>query len=290
MCVAGVCTLGGGGDPDAGTDGTVEPAADFDKDTIPDDKDNCRDKANTDQADEDKDGRGDVCDLCPQIAGEPATDTDGDGIGDACDPHPTVKDLVWRFETFRGGLPAVGARTGHWTFVQERGSVQTSSPGTMGTDGEWLDTPFMSRIVPPDNFSVTATITIQQLVTNNSGDHSAGVEVFDANALNMNGAGVRCGLEHFDGSGLTLFVVDDINPNGDMDTSYSWAVNTQYRITLTRQGSLYTCKVFGPNGPTDTATVSRNSQVLPRNTDDSVDIWAFGSSAEFGSVQIVGPP
>jgi hypothetical protein len=113
--------------------------------------------------------------------------------------------VIWLFEGFRGGLPAAWGKTAHWSTVQGQDSVQTSSPGNNANDAEWLDTPFMSRVVPPDNFSVTATITIQQVVSNTTGDHSAGVEIFDANALNMIGAGVRCGLEHFDGQGPTLF-------------------------------------------------------------------------------------
>lgn len=303
MCIGGVCTFGGGAEPDGGgagpdsggaepdggIDGAVQPAADRDVDTVADDNDNCPDKANTDQADEDNDRRGDVCDLCPQIAGEAATDSDGDGIGDACDPHPTTRDVVWLFEGFHGGLPATWGKTAHWTFAGD--SVQTSSPGNnYNTDPEWLDTPFTSRVVPPDNFSMAATVTIQQVVTNSTGDHSAGLEIFDANAFNMNGAGVRCGLEHFDGQGPTLFLVDDFTNGLNQSTSYSWDVNVQYRLTLLRQGSLYTCTVFGPNGASDTKSVSGNSQVVPRNTDNSVDIWAFGASAQYGSVQIAGPP
>jgi hypothetical protein len=85
-------------------------------------------------------------------------------------------------------------------------------------------------------------------------------------------------------------MVDDFNNGLQRSTSYSWDVNIQYRISLMRQGSQYTCTVYGPNGATDTKSLNGNSQVVPRNTDDSVDIWAFGTSAQYGSVQIAGPP
>jgi len=290
MCINGSCTssaspVDGGGGSDTGV-----AIIDKDVDGVADDKDNCLDKKNADQADEDGDHLGDACDLCPQISGAPATDSDGDGIGDTCDPRPTVRDTVWLYEGFRSGLPAAWAKTAHWMWMSATGSVQTTSPGNARTDGEWLDTPFVTAMTPPDNFRVTVMVAVQQLGMGADGDHSAGVEVFDANALPPLGAGVRCGLDQFSSSGTTLFLLDDFNNGVDKLTPYSWTINTQYRLIMTRQGSTYTCTVFGPNGPNDTKSLSGSSQVVPRNIDDSVDIWAFGSTAQFGSVQIVGPP
>jgi len=78
-------------------------------------------------------------------------------------------------------------------------------------------------------------------------------------------------------------LIDDFTNGLNQSTSYGWDVNVQYRITLMRQGSLYTCTVFGPNGTGDTKSLSGNSQVVPRNTDNSIDIWAFGTSATASS-------
>lgn len=287
-CINGFCTTGGTLPPDM-----MVVGMDKDHDGIPDTQDNCPDVANnsaTDmQSNEDGDMFGDACDLCPQIADSTNADADGDKIGDACDPHPGIRDAVLLYEGFHAGLPASWGKSSHWTAAQD--SVQVTSTGNNGDDGEYLDTPFASVLNPPDNFKISATLKVVAPVINNTGDHSAGVEAFDVKALNNNGAGVRCGLEHFDGAGPILFLIDDLsNPHLDKEIAYAWDVNIQYRITLDRQGSMYTCKVFGPNGATDTASVNGNSAVIPRNSDDSVDVWAFGTTAQFGSVEIFGMP
>jgi predicted extracellular nuclease len=102
-------------------DGTVLfVMSDFDADAVPDDQDNCRLDANSDQADtdgdhignacdadDDNDGLPDVADNCPLLSSPDQRDTDQDGIGDACDPFtgpPTNKDQCkdggWlRFDT-----------------------------------------------------------------------------------------------------------------------------------------------------------------------------------------------
>lgn len=58
---------------------------DADKDTWPDDTDNCPLIANKDQIDTDKDKIGDVCDNCPANPNNDQKDTDQDSKGDACD-------------------------------------------------------------------------------------------------------------------------------------------------------------------------------------------------------------
>jgi parallel beta-helix repeat protein len=47
-------------------------------------RDNCPEKANSDQADRDGDGFGDGCDVCPAAFDPPQIDRDRDGVGDSC--------------------------------------------------------------------------------------------------------------------------------------------------------------------------------------------------------------
>jgi hypothetical protein len=56
---------------------------------------------------------------------------------------------------------------------------------------------------------------------------------------------------------------------------------------MTRKGSTYTCSVVGPAGAQQSA--SGNSNLVPRN-DTGLDVWAFGMTAVFNSLQIIGPP
>ncbi len=69
-------------------------------------------------------------------------------------------------------------------------------------------------------------------------------------------------------------------------TPFAWTTNTEYRITLMRHGSTYACSAVGPDG---TQTVSGTSAVVPQDG-NSVDIWAYGAIAQYGSVQIIGTP
>jgi hypothetical protein len=66
-------------------DGNPPGVTDSDGDGIPDDGDNCPNKANADQANNDSDDLGDVCDNCPFTANPGQEDGDQDGAGDACD-------------------------------------------------------------------------------------------------------------------------------------------------------------------------------------------------------------
>ena len=72
--------------PDA--NGCGDRVLDTDLDGIPDEFDNCPDKANPDQADSDGDDVGDDCDNCPDIANTSQSNSDNDDFGDACEPDP----------------------------------------------------------------------------------------------------------------------------------------------------------------------------------------------------------
>jgi hypothetical protein len=281
-CVAGFCVDPGGegpdgGSPDAGSPDAPPGTVDTDRDGIPDDRDNCPTIANTDQANEDGDPFGDACDLCPQISDDGA-DSDGDHIGDACDPNPGVADTVLLFSGFNAGLPA-WSRSAHWT--GSGGNVVTMSAGNTIADNEFLVAPFTAAGVP-DNFSATTTVMVQTMMGSN-GDHAVGVEIFDSNAQN----GVDCELDQgFVGPNPVLLLKDNTN-NLKKSTAYSWTTGMQYLITLTRHGSTYDCTVTGPGGTS--AKLSGTSNLVPRDG-DTVDIWGFGATAQYGSVEIIGKP
>jgi hypothetical protein len=288
-CVGGFCASPGGQGPDGGSSssGDAPPGTiDTDKDGIPDDQDNCPKVANNDQLDkqlnEDGDAFGDACDLCPQISDNGA-DSDGDHIGDACDPDPGTANSIWLYNGFTSGLPA-WSRSANWT--ASNGNVVAMSAGNTDADWEDLVTQFTSAGIP-DNFQVTMTVTIQAM-TGANGDHSVGIEIWDKNANSMNGAGVDCGLDQDPaGSNMALLLTDDVHTNPLAQAGYPWATGMQYRITMSRHGSTYACSVTGPDGITK--KLSGNSNLVPRDG-NAIDIWAFGATAQYGSVEIIGRP
>jgi len=93
-------TIAKGGTITADIGLSIDPAADFDGDGVPDASDSCAEVANPDQLDSDADGLGDACDLdddgdgiadeddnCPLVANPDQADADGDGVGDLCIPE-----------------------------------------------------------------------------------------------------------------------------------------------------------------------------------------------------------
>lgn len=278
-CVSGTCVIPGAASvpPDASPD-APPGAVDTDRDSIPDDRDNCPMLANLDQANEDGDKFGDVCDLCPQISDNGA-DSDGDKIGDACDPNPGAADTVWLFNGFSAGLPA-WSRSDHWTGAGGN-VVATSGNGT--NDGEYLVTPFTTAATP-DNFSVTMSVTVQTLSGSTSGDHSVGIEIWDSSAMK----GVDCALDQEPAAQNSLLYLADDFKNLGKSVAVTWTPGTQYLITLARHGAAYTCTVTGP-GLAQPATLSGNSNVVPRDG-NAIDIWAYGTTAQYGSVFIAGRP
>ena len=290
-CTAGKCELAIGTLPPDGAlspDGPIiPPASDRDHDGIPDVSDNCPDVANPDQtANEDGDKFGDVCDPCPQISDNAPIDTDHDGIGDACDPNPAAHDTVWLFEGFHKGLPP-WARSVNWTAVGDKLQVIASGNNTnnIPDPSEYFIPPLLPPSGTLDNFGVTATVLVTQMMGNN-GDQSIGVEVYDGATTVQKG--VECELDQDPaGSNSILWLVDGFNSGVNKKAAFAWTTNTEYRITMVRHGSTYTCTVVGPGGTTQ--TTSGTSAVLPRDS-SAVDVWAFGMTAQVGSVQIIGTP
>jgi len=65
---------------------------DGDKDSVPDEEDNCPTVANPEQKDSDQDTVGDLCDNCTQVANADQADGDSDFVGDVCDQCPDQAD------------------------------------------------------------------------------------------------------------------------------------------------------------------------------------------------------
>ena len=107
--------------------------SDFDADGRPDDTDNCRIAANSDQGDADGDGLGDVCDNCPTTPNPDQADADADGVADACAdrcPGTRIPETA----------PASGLKPNHFALMNGDGLFDTvgttSSPYTLqGTAG-----------------------------------------------------------------------------------------------------------------------------------------------------------
>lgn len=275
--IPGAANMPPDGSPDA-PPGTV----DTDRDGIPDDHDNCPMVPNTDQANEDGDAFGDACDPCPQISGTGA-DSDGDKIGDACDPNPAAADTVWLFNGFSTGLPA-WSRSDHW--VSGTGNLAGNVIATAGNgnnDGEFLVAPF-NTAAAPDNFSIAMSVTVT-LNGTASGDHSAGIEIWDSSAMK----GVDCALDQdpSQNENPLVYLADDFK-NLNTSMPVAWTPGTQYLVTLSRHAKVYTCTVTGP-GIAQPITVSGNSNVVPRDG-NAIDIWAYGTIAQYGSVFIAGRP
>jgi hypothetical protein len=119
-----------------------------------------------------------------------------------------------------------------------------------------------------------------QAMTGTDGEHSVTIGIEGGNPQGE----VDCGL-YQKGSDSLLFLTDSAPTPLDEFMPYSWAIKKQYLLTLTRQGSMYTCSVVGPDGA---LTVCGPSNFIPRDG-NAVSIQTFGTTAQYGSVEIVGP-
>jgi hypothetical protein len=86
------------------------------------------------------------------------------------------------------------------------------------------------------------------------------------------------------GADSVAFLGDDLATNNNKFADYAWTTGGQHRLTLTRHGNQCICVVVGPSG---TTTLMRSSNVLPGDG-NTVDLFAFGATAQYGSVQIIG--
>lgn len=262
-------------------DAPVGGGSDRDKDGVPDATDNCPDLANADQSNVDGDATGDVCDVCPQIK-DTGADTDKDGIGDACDPNPALKDSLWLFSAFQT-LPTWSKSAG-WALGT--GGIVATSAGNSQSDYQSLTTQFTPVTTPLDKFAITTVVKVTA-ESGSQGNHDAGFDLYDSS----NSRTVDCALEHSPVNANALLYLEEYNASGQVGNlsktaNYGWVQNMDYRLTMTRQGTTYTCTVVGPDGTMGTLT-GTTSNVVPRDG-TAAALWAFGATAVFHSVAIIG--
>jgi len=267
---ARVCVLVGA-PGDAAVDGNGMTADDPDGDKVPNGTDNCPDLANAEQGDEDGDRVGDACDLCPQLAATTA-DGDGDKIGDTCDPNPGTRDTRWLFEDFRDAPGWPGSNG--WKITSD--AIRVTAAGEPAVNDEYLVLPLNTTGRTYDNYSTTIAITVEQLAS--AGDLDIGIEYIDS----MNDRAISCELTAFNGTRV-LWLSDDLSL--DQHADYAWTTNASHVLRLVRHGTSYSCEVSGPAGA---KTVPGTSSVAPSKGDDT-NIWAYGMTAQFTSVVVIGP-
>jgi hypothetical protein len=286
-CVGGYCELPGAASvpPDGAPDappGTV----DTDRDSIPDDQDNCPTVANTDQLDEDGDKVGDACDPCPYIASAAATDSDGDGLPDACDPNPTggTRDTRWLFEGFHAGLPSLWIAGPGWGPGSSNGTL-TVTAGTGKNDFQYLTLPLTSSGRSFGNYELIVAFTIDTAV---AGSAEFGFDLYDSST----NRDAYCTL--FDDGTRNLGVYEmrsDGSISPDNSQKFQWQTGVPYTLTMRRQGTsgtTVTCALAGPGGQL-VAPTPLSSTVTPRSGGDSA-LWAFGATVRVDWVYVAGTP
>jgi hypothetical protein len=125
----------GNQDNDAAITKLFTPVLDDDRDSVENDEDNCRSKANADQKDSDGDGAGDACDedddndsMTDEVERELGTDptkadSDGDGVADAKDAYPT--DTTRTIVEKEAVVPVVSLQT-----LEDNPDIQTTTPSS----------------------------------------------------------------------------------------------------------------------------------------------------------------
>lgn len=276
-CVAGTCRLGSGTSIDAGTDG---PASDQDRDGIADEVDNCPNIANTDQANEDGDKFGDACDPCPIVSADAPVDSDGDGVADACDPRPAMAgDKIVAFSGFPGGVVPTGWMTQGTVMPGPNGDVALVANSAVSS-GALVYAPDLAFV----NGSVTALVAMDSGVKVGSFTNAGMlVSLFNPDTTDS----IQCGLLWEDVSKPTskvLDLFDSVSSNGDLKTTpFAFELGTPYVITLTREGTNYTCSAATVGG--SPITISASSNATPPGTIPSV--LDFDGTGHVGSLLVV---
>ena len=268
----------GGGPPTPG-DG------DGDDDDVLDGVDNCAAVANADQFDEDGDGIGDACDGCPHIADAATPDGDGDGISDACDPNPGIKDSRWAFEGFSNGMVPVWDGTPNWR--AKDGALEATS-ATEG-DGEFITIDSAQAGRAFDKFSVAATFVPISQDIGPENVSTAGLTIYDGTASRS----IYCELQQVGTNTSNRFFAledwsepEDAPPrrNERIPKAFAWKNATEYRMTLMRQGTTFTCTVAAAD---ETLSVSYVSAIAP---DREPELEAFAGVVQIRSAVVLGTP
>jgi hypothetical protein len=234
ICVAAVCVIPG--QFDAAID-TVLP--DKDNDGVPDMMDNCPDDPNPDQANEDGDKFGDACDPCPPFKNDNPSDPDKDGVADICDPNPMQSgDRIELFEGFHHGIPG-WTRTANWTATGDSIEVAAAAGSK-----EYLVVP----ITGADRLTVWASVVVKSVA-------AAPAHILDVSVPNdtVNNAGISCEFYQPADETLRYLSLWDgflLNFEGKEFGSaiLKWATDTEYVMSLNREGAVYKCSVTDAGG------------------------------------------
>jgi hypothetical protein len=275
MCIADRCSLPGA--LDGGTDAPVDGipiAMDRDGDQIPDDQDNCPDKASPDRGDEDGDMVGDICDPCPIDVTN--TDLDGDGVAGSCDPRPTSGgDAIVVFEGFHR-MPSLDI----WQLI---GKVDHSGDALVLTTEARKRASISLEKPLVTNGTVTASVIVDATV----GDG------FSATSVSLphdpgNDTGLFCELfapDATSASNRVLLLFDGPADQEIAASAFAWSTGTTYRLALTRSGSNYACEATAASGMQTTGGMTVS---LPVNRKVGIDV--DGANAHVAWVLIVSSP
>lgn len=228
--------------------------------------------------DEDRDGLADSCDPCPPHGDPDAdADADGDGVGDACDPNPsTPGDRIVVFEGFHGGVPASWNRPGTWMAAGDDVVISADNDTF-----RWLSLETQSV-----KQTVTASVTI---AGTNSGSFQM-VGVVDNQRPGSDSA-IACGVYTSTSSALPALTgsspglgLYDPNDLGNAEaTAYEMDLAT-YRISMTRDGTSYTCAVDGSS-----ARSLQGASTLS-NTPHQAGVIVINAAARYHWLMVVESP
>ncbi len=261
---------------DAALDAAIPTPMDRDGDGIANDIDNCPDQANADQGDEDGDLIGDVCDPCP--IDPSSADPDGDGVAGICDPHPnTPGDKIVVFDGFHRPLPK------SWRLI---GSAEQTGDDMVLTTVAGNH----ANAVPPldaviTNGMVMAALTVSALTANVDTAISVSMP-YDPDTDD----GVFCELDQSMGTMATdrfASLYEALPADTFLSTRmFPWALDTQYRISLTRSANNYACAFAVAGGATQTTSGTTAKAVAL----SKASIGVYGATARAAWILVVSSP